>query len=215
MLPLPTSAEPREESYHHGDLAQALVHAGLEAMAGGAALPGLRELARRVGVSSAAPYRHFRNREELVAAIAAEGFRRFATTMDRAAAGRPADLQLPAIGRAYVRFARDNRTLFQLMFSPELDRVGDAALKAAMEKALAPLTNAATHEARRRDPLDAALGAWALMHGLSQLLLDPGLLELDGERSERLVAGILQTFVTGLRSVTGAGATLHRVDFGP
>ncbi|MGV3651505.1 MAG: TetR/AcrR family transcriptional regulator [Devosia sp.] len=204
MLPLPTSSATAEDSYHHGDLAQALVDAGLEAMATGSPLPGLRELARRVGVSSAAPYRHFRNRDELVAAIAAEGFHRFARLLQQAAAGRPADLQLPAIGRAYVRFARENPPLFQLMFSPEIDRIGDATLKVAMEATLAPLTSAATHEAGRRDPLDATLGAWALMHGLAQLLLDPGLLDLDAERSERLVAGILQTFVAGLRATPGA-----------
>lgn len=206
MLPLPTSPEARTERYHHGDLRRALIDAALDALADGDELPGLRALARQVGVSSAAPYRHFKSRDELLAAVAAEGFARFAATMEQAAAGRPAELHLAAMGRAYVRFSIDNRPLFQLMFAPTLDRAGDPALKGVVERALAPLTQAAAREAGRRDPLEVALGTWALVHGLSTLLLDRSLVVLDAERAERLVNSITQNFVAGLRAAAALPA---------
>jgi AcrR family transcriptional regulator len=207
MLPVPTSPVASQDRYHHGDLRRALIDAALDALADGSELPGLRELARRVGVSSAAPYRHFQNRDELVSAVAAEGFARFAATLEQAAAGRPAELHLVGMARAYVRFALDNRPLFQLMFSPGLDRAGDPALKGVVERALAPLTAAAAREAGRRDPLEVALGAWALVHGLSALLLDQSLVNIEAGRAERLVNAITQTFVSGMRAAAGVAVS--------
>src|SRR4051812_23169484 len=83
---------------------------------------GLRELARVVGVSAAAPYRHFDSKTALLEALAVTGFRDFALAVDLAARGVAQPDRLDAMGRAYVRFALDHANLFRLMFSPELKR---------------------------------------------------------------------------------------------
>ncbi|RYE80650.1 MAG: TetR/AcrR family transcriptional regulator, partial [Hyphomicrobiales bacterium] len=100
------STSSPETGYHHGDLKRRLIEAALEMLdEEGTEGVGLRELARRVGVSPAAPYRHFRGRQALLEAVATEGFRRFAAMM----AAKEQDLteaeQLPAMAEAYVRFA--------------------------------------------------------------------------------------------------------------
>ena len=112
------------KSYHHGDLRHALVAAAIGLLdQRPAAEIGLREVARAVGVSSAAPYRHFRSREDLMTAVAAEGFAALADRLQTiatgcAVAGSPARLtaRLTALGRAYVDFALENRNLADLMF---------------------------------------------------------------------------------------------------
>src|SRR4030042_1238193 len=105
-------------SYHHGNLRAALIEAGLRAL-GGNDRPDLSlpELARRVGVSANASYRHFANKEALLTALAAEGFRRLHAAETKASAQQSqpgADFR--AAGRAYVQFAIDNPALIRLMF---------------------------------------------------------------------------------------------------
>lgn len=200
MLTLPRAPAAAEPGYHHGDLRRALIDAALDQLAdGGSASLGLRELARRVGVSSAAPYRHFKNREELLAAVAEAGFARLGATLEAAALSRPAELHLAAMGRAYVRFAELHQALFRLMFSPEIDTRRNRAVKLAAEAAFAPLAAAAAREAGRRDPLEVGYAAWALAHGLAALILDQQLPD-DAGRIERLVAGITASFVAGVRA---------------
>ena len=196
-----TSIRPAlRETYHHGDLRAALVDAALEALVtGGEAKVSLREVARRVGVSPAAPYRHFKSRADLLAAVATAGFVRFRNALEDAKAFLPEREHLAAMGSAYVAFARHNRALFQLMFSPALDKDGDAALKAACDASFAQLVEAAFRE-RGDDPYDTAVATWALVHGLAQLLNDRQILNLDPGRIDALVAGITRRFVEGLRA---------------
>ena len=102
------STSKDEPRYHHGDLRRALVAGGLVLLEEkGASALGLREIARLVGVSAAAPYRHFADRKALLEAVAAEGFRGFAAAMAKAAEGLPEAEQLAAMAFAYVRFALD------------------------------------------------------------------------------------------------------------
>ncbi len=171
----------RRRGYHHGDLVRALIDAA-EAMLAedGAAALSLRAVARRAGVSQTAPYRHFAGKEALAAAVAAEGFRRLAQTMNAAAlraSPRDATARIRALGLGYIRFAVANPALLRLMFGPRLVRRADyPALDTAARKTYAIIASAVA--ARLAAPLHGAeagaatIAAWALVHGLSQLLID-------------------------------------------
>jgi AcrR family transcriptional regulator len=116
--------EKKRGRYHHGDLRRALLDAALEVLsAEGAAALTLREVARRAGVTHAAPYRHFTDKQALLATVAEEGFRMLAAEMTRGAAPHASDPRraLEAIGAAYVRFATSQRAHFQVMFGKDID----------------------------------------------------------------------------------------------
>jgi AcrR family transcriptional regulator len=195
-----TSSIRGRRGYHHGDLREALVEAAMDALAErGEAHVGLREVARRAGVSPAAPYRHFKSQADLLAAVAAAGFRRFRETLLAAQLGLPPSHHLAAMGQGYVSFARDNPALFRLMFSSGPDRAPDDDLKAAADAAFAPLVDAALRETSD-DPFETALAAWALVHGLAHLLNDGHILSIDAGKAESLVAAITTRFVAGLRA---------------
>src|SRR5262245_57949686 len=125
-----------EKPYHHGNLkAELLAAASALLDEGGAGAVSLRAAARRAGVSATAPYRHFADKEVLLAAVAAEGFRAFGAALT-AAASNPTPLA--AMGLAYVRFALAHRGLFRLMFGPGIpDRDRHPELAAAADRAFA------------------------------------------------------------------------------
>ncbi|WP_074446250.1 TetR/AcrR family transcriptional regulator [Saliniramus fredricksonii] len=174
-----------EKPYHHGDLKQALVDAGIALLeeVGPEGL-SLRAIAARVGVSHAAPQRHFDGVRGLKTAIAAEGFRRHAAFM-RAGLPPDADRQARrfAAMQGYVRFATTHPHLFTLMFStrdaefsdPDLQQAGAESygVLADIAEGLEPLYDGAP-DARRR----AEILLWAIVHGYSQLALT-GLLCAD------------------------------------
>lgn len=198
------STSARSERYHHGDLRTALVQAALEELArGGPAALGLRELARHVGVSPAAPYRHFADRQALLEAVAAEGFTRFQAAMEAATAGLALDDQLEALARCYVHFAVTQPQLFRLMFSAEIEHRRSPVLAAAAEAAYASLAVAAAREDPGA-PAEVAVTAWAFAHGLSMLLIDKQILGASahptGVGSDALVERLARRFVTGLRA---------------
>ncbi|HEX4869120.1 MAG TPA: TetR/AcrR family transcriptional regulator [Moraxellaceae bacterium] len=171
--------EPADESrYHHGRLREALVTEGLRLLEeSGEGAFSLRELARRLGVSANAAYRHFASKEALLEALAAEGFRRFAAGQLMAARGGDSpQAGFLAAGRAYVAFAEAHPALFRLMFGRfSADRHGDE-LAAAGELAYEGLRHGVAAALGRpvADPeVDVAvLRAWSLVHGLSHLVLD-------------------------------------------
>lgn len=160
------------DSYHHGDLRSALVTAGLAAMEGpdGATL-SLRNLARTVGVSPTAVYRHFPDKRALLAALAEEGLRQLGEAQARAAqAAGGGAAGFSASGRTYVRFALAHPALFRLMFSqghPDdyEGRESDPAwaLLDRMTRELAGDAASARRMARQ---------AWAIAHGIAMLMLD-------------------------------------------
>jgi AcrR family transcriptional regulator len=166
-----------KRTYHHGDLRTALIQEGLallEERQGDDI--GLREVARAVGVSATAVYRHFPDKAALLRALSAEGLVRLAAVQqaafDAAGGGKPG---FAATGRAYVHFALANPALFRLVFSnppePEEGESGDEAPEAfrmLRENAAALLPPGADAAAIRI----AALGAWAGVHGLAVLMLD-------------------------------------------
>ncbi|MEZ4449104.1 MAG: TetR/AcrR family transcriptional regulator [Nannocystaceae bacterium] len=158
-------------TYHHGDLRAALLEAALEVLAErGLAGLSLRECARRADVSHAAPYRHFADKDALVAAIAELGFARLARAGIAAMEGAvgPRD-RLDAYGVAYVRFAVDHPELFRVMFTCEVDPSTSGPDGA---RAFDLLLECATALSGAEDPMTSAIAAWSLPHGVAMLLLD-------------------------------------------
>jgi AcrR family transcriptional regulator len=154
-------------AYHHGDLRVALITAAIEAIAerGPAAL-SLRDLARRTGVSHAAPVHHFGDKAGLLTAVAVEGFRLLADAL------RPAGADFLEAGVAYVGFAVDHRAHFHVMFRLDLYRAGDLEVVAARASAGAALSRG-DHDPTRR------LAAWSIVHGLATLWLSGSLAGTD------------------------------------
>ncbi|MCH8683840.1 TetR/AcrR family transcriptional regulator [Pedomonas mirosovicensis] len=186
--------------YHHGNLREELIATALdmlEAQAEGTV--SLRELARRVGVSPNAAYRHFPDKEALLAALAAEGFKRLAALQAGAGKGEgDPRAAFRAAGLAYVRFARQNPALFRLMFGRFHDTDSarrDEALAAASALAVEGLRRGVARAAGLAEDDTAAirvhaLRAWSLVHGLSLLVLD-GQVAAEGEALERLIQAVL------------------------
>lgn len=171
-------SEADRQKYHHGDLRAALVQAGLKLLEErhGDDI-GLREVARAVGVSATAVYRHFPDKAALLRALSAEGLARLAEAQRSAAdAAGGGKAGFAATGRAYVRFALDNPALFRLVFShpPEQDPMTAARdqLPEAFRMLLANAELVAPPGASAEAVTLVALDAWAHVHGLAMLMLD-------------------------------------------
>ena len=194
------STSTESDRYHHGDLRRALVEAALELLAeGGTEAVGLRELARRVGVSAAAPYRHFRDRQALIQAVAAAGFEKFDAEVCSAKVGIAPEDQFAAMAEAYVHFALGHPRLYRLMFSSELGKFEDPELRRAADAAYASLAVAAAREDPEA-PGEAAISAWAFVHGLSMLLLDGQLLGVTPETADPLIRKLARRSADQLRA---------------
>jgi AcrR family transcriptional regulator len=164
-----STSRPRKDRYHHGDLPAALLlQAGKILEKEGVEALSVRALTRRAGVSHAALYRHFRDHESLLAALAAEGFAMLGRAQRDAAAGGG----LRAMGEAYVRFALQHPQRFRLMFGGRLKIARHAALREVALKTFEGLSGAlAARVGDAPGARDASVAAWALVHGLAQLLL--------------------------------------------
>jgi AcrR family transcriptional regulator len=184
------STSETTDRYHHGDLRRALVEAALELLLeGGTEALGMRELARRVGVSAAAPYRHFRDKQALIQAVAAAGFALFLEAVEAAKADIPPEEQFGAMAEAYVQFALRYPRLYKLMFSSELGKFEDKDLRRAADAAYESLAVAAAKE-DPDSPGEAAISAWAFVHGLSMLLLEEQLLGVSAANAGSLVKAL-------------------------
>jgi AcrR family transcriptional regulator len=164
--------------YHHGNLKEALIRAALELIAEkGPAGFTFAEAARWAGVSPAAPYRHFRDRDELLADVARRGFEAFEAALTRAwDGGRPTPLQaFERLGKAYLAFARSEPAYYSAMFEAGLSVDSKPELREAGDRAFAVLRQAteqlvATLPAPNRPPvLMMALHVWAVSHGIASL----------------------------------------------
>ncbi len=200
--------EKGTRGYHHGNLKEALVRAALELIAQkGPAGFTFAEAARWAGVSPAAPYRHFRDRDELMANVALRGFELFETALARAWDNGLPDTStaFDRLGKAYLAFARTEPAYYSAMFeagiptasSPELREVSDrafAVLRAAAEKLCAGIP------AQHRPPtLMVALHIWSISHGIASLFGrgDAAQRKLPMSPEELLEAGVL-VYLRGL-----------------
>ncbi|MDI1346978.1 MAG: TetR/AcrR family transcriptional regulator [Pseudolabrys sp.] len=164
--------------YHHGNLKEALVRAALELIAEkGPAGFTFADAARWAGVSPAAPYRHFRDRDELIADVARRGFELFGAALAKAwDDGRPELMNaFDRLGRAYLDFARLQPAYYSAMFEAGVSLDTDPQLRAASEAAFAVLRGAAEKlvalmPAQGRPPaLMVALHVWSMTHGIASL----------------------------------------------
>ena len=164
--------------YHHGNLREALMRAAMELIAEkGPAGFTFAEAARWAGVSPAAPYRHFRDRDELMASVAQRGFEQFEQALSAAwKDGEPdAFTAFERVGKAYLAFAREEPALYSAMFESGVPLDINPELRAAGERAFAVLRAAAERLIARLPPpgrppaLMMALHIWAMSHGIASL----------------------------------------------
>jgi AcrR family transcriptional regulator len=193
---------PGRRGYHHGNLREALIRATLD-LIGERGLSGFSfaEAARAAGVSSAAPYRHYRDRHALIADVAREGYGLFGTALERAwNEGRPTPLAaFENIGRAHLAFARDEPAYFSAMFETGIAPDSEPELAQAADRAFAILRTAveavcATLPLKSRPPvLMMSLHVWALSHGIASLFGrgDAGRRKLPMSPEELLEAAVL------------------------
>lgn len=195
-----TSAKPvadERSGYHHGNLREALLEQGLALLEEkGESQFSLRELARRVGVTANAVYRHFSSKDVLLMGLAADGMRQFKTSQANAwliTQGGAADKFL-ASGCAYVRFARQHPALFRLMFGRFIVEHRSEELEYESRQAFAGLTTAvATTLGLPEDSADiagAVNAAWAVVHGFSHLILDGQIHGSEVELDETVAAAL-------------------------
>lgn len=168
--------------YHHGDLRRALLEAALSLLSEcGTADLSLRGVARRAGVSYAAPYHHFADKSALLAAVACQGFEGLISALERAARRRRTlESELVAMAEAYVAYATANPTHYRVMFLPEVKASPEAdELHAAADRAFGLLVERVARAGGSGPPRrhrELATTVWAALHGLSLLAID-GILE--------------------------------------
>jgi AcrR family transcriptional regulator len=214
--------KPRVQSargYHHGDLRRSLIAAALELLAEEQNWTfSLREVARRANVSHNAPYNHFADKRDLLAEIAASGFRTLRDRMKASIANVDrADVALVNTGVVYVRFGLENPAFYRLMFGSVLggsEKDRPEVYVSAANEAKAVLVDVIERGARagvfpglRADPKHvaiAALSAWSTVHGFTMLVID-GLADGLPRRAVNAIAKqVAQTLANGLRTLTGS-----------
>ena len=202
-----------ERGYHHGNLKEALLQAALDLIAKkGAAGFTFADAARIAGVSPAAPYRHFRDRDELLSSIAQRGFEQFETALSQAwDDGRPDTVTaFERVGKAYLAFAREQPSFYSAMFESGLAVDVNAGLQTAAERAFAVIRAAAERLAAlapagtpRPPALMMALHIWSMSHGIASLFArgDAARRRLPMSAEELLEAEVL-IYLRGLGFLT-------------
>jgi AcrR family transcriptional regulator len=201
--------EGERRSYHHGNLREALIEAARNLIAQkGPAGFTFADAARSAGVSSAAPYRHYRDRDALMADVARRGFELFEQQLERAwNGGKPEPFKaFETLGRAYLNFARGEPAFYSAMFEAGVPLDSDAELRQASERAFAVLRRATEALSARapsgtRPPpaLMMSLQIWALSHGIASLFArgDAGRRSLPMTPEDLLEAAVL-VYLRGL-----------------
>jgi AcrR family transcriptional regulator len=202
---MPTATAP----YHHGDLRAACLRAALELLEeDGTAGLSIRAVARRAGVAASAPYRHYADRDALVSAVAAVGYRELAESLAAASPAPSTHADLAAVAVAYVQFALRRPALFRVMFSEPCDR--DSADRVA---ATAAITEYVMGIVRRcfpgADAESLAIAVWALVHGLAFLHLDGKLDASTTDDVANRVESAVHALLTASSTMAPAPADAH------
>ena len=172
---------PAKKTYHHGDLKNALIRAGVEILAEqGVGGLSLRQVALRAGVSHAAPYAHFADKQSLIAAISTDGFQRLYEKLADAANANRADprQQLLETANAYLEFAADDPARFKVMFSGILEQEKDypefvEASQKNYELVVEIVRTCQAAGVLPPGPAErTAISIWATVHGLAALALE-------------------------------------------
>ena len=181
------------QGYHHGDLRKALIAAGMDLIRQRAADDlSLREVARQVGVSATAIYRHFPDKQALLYALCVEGAEALAGFQRKARDDAKGGVKgFEAAARAYIYFALENPGLYRLMMATKASRdIYDAeatAMSGPMELMKSSIAEVMPQNATAQEQKVAVLHAWSLVHGISMLMLD-GLVSPDGAVIDALVS---------------------------
>lgn len=198
----PSDSGSGRRGYHHGNLREALIDAALELIGNkGPAGFTIAEAARLAGVSPAAPYRHFRDADALLAEVAVRGYDRFTERLTEAwggGHGKPVRA-FEDVGRAYLAFVREEPAYYAAMFDSRLATGEYPGLQAAADRSFAVLRDAADHVAatlskdRRPPSLMMALHIWSMAHGIASLFVKevPSRRKLPMAAEELLEAGML------------------------
>jgi AcrR family transcriptional regulator len=179
-----------EPKYHHGDLRRAVLEAALELIEeSGVSSLSLREIARRIGVTTAAPYHHFKDRGELLLQIGMQGYSQLLHILEQAAVtASGVEDECEAEFRAYLHFAREHAASYAVMFSAELaQHEYSVKVKTIADRcfALVCASVARSRKLSERMSAEAALSIWALLHGM--VVLDQGnLLQESRPEQERI-----------------------------
>ncbi len=198
------------KSYHHGDLHDALLSAAEEQLGEeGPAGLSLRKLGRQVGVTPGAPYRHFEDKDALLAALATIGFQRLrAMMLEEQKDCVTGEDRLRRGGIGYLKFAWKHPELFRLMFgwmptreAPELSESGDAAFALLVDM----LQQCEREGLLRQTAMDAGLLAWSAVHGAAFLMIDDGLKFCGTEPDPEVIGERLHQSVW-----SGIGASVNR-----
>jgi AcrR family transcriptional regulator len=196
-----------KNTYHHGDLRQALIGGAIALIAEqDVSSLSLREVARRVGVSHTAPYRHFQDKEALLAAVAEEGFIGLTEAMNSGIQQAPDDplKRLEATGVAYVQFAIAHPSHYRVMFSsyrgeqaehPERARAGWQAFQVLLNVIE---SGQMAGVVRAGETMRLAWVAWSTVHGLAMLLIDGRLPMIETQDVEALAEFVTCTLIEGL-----------------
>jgi AcrR family transcriptional regulator len=199
-------AADRPAAYHHGDLRAALRDAAESILVSrGVAEISLREVARAVGVSHAAPYRHYANREALLADIAAGGFARLRGRFVALPARRDPARRFVDLARCYVEFALAEPAVYRLMFGSDIRKAAHPQLAEAGYRTLDILRNTLCALGVAAPATVETIAAWSLAHGMAQIMIDQRL-EPEPAVDEvvampLLVTRAAQIFVAGVRAV--------------
>ncbi len=165
-------------TYHHGNLRQALIEAAVQLLSdAGPAAMSLRKVAIQAGVSHAAPYHHFKDKEALLAAVCERGFNAMTVAMSTVNEEDPFD-HLTALGHAYLSFARSEPDLYRFMFGAQVPDKHDhpdlmACAHGTFETVVKVVARcAATGQTREGSPIELAMQVWAMSHGIASLVND-------------------------------------------
>jgi AcrR family transcriptional regulator len=198
--------EATNRPYHHGGLRRTIIETAMCMLQEGKGWQfPLREVARRAGVSHAAPYKHFPDKAALLAEMALLGFDRLREALTAAGPGSPASLrdEFFAMARAYVRFGTSNPALYRLMFSADAGKAVDVHLSERALAAFSVMIELLEHGQtagvlRKRDVRGQAAACWAQIHGLTMLTID-GLLLPEKVGPNPLEAALI-TLLEGLEN---------------
>jgi len=192
--------KPRK-TYHHGDLRAALVRAGIDLVSRyGSRGFTMSQAAKAARVAVSAPYRHYADRDALLAAIAEEGFKRLAGRFESVAAG---DDRTERLAAAYVGFAVEHPAHFRVMFEGQLDKARYPALKEAGDRAFAVLLDEASalagSKARAPERATATAALWSVVHGFAVIAIEGGFGQLEGGLPlDELLRRTIRQVVAGL-----------------
>lgn len=195
-----------KETYHHGDLRQNILEEALSWIEKESIFSlSLRGIARRIGVSHNAPYRHFPDKESLLVAIAETGFERLHQTLEYASQNSPNDdkKRVENIGIAYIEYALKNQAYYRVMFGDlKLEERKYPTLEETSQKAFNVLFNAIKAGQKNQvfiaeDSLKLAHICWSLVHGVSMLVIDGQLTTSDSDSILELAQTATKTLSEG------------------